>query len=137
MRAFIDTNVPMYAAGSEHPLRKPALNVLEAVATGSMEAVTDAEVLQELLHRYCAIGKRDKAFKLFDTFAALMQNCILPVTPMDMKAARSFLERYIALSPRDCVHLAVMQTAGVEAILTADRGFALVKGIRFLNLADF
>ncbi len=77
------------------------------------------------------------AFKVFDYFADLMRDFVLPVTMAEMKLARSLAERYAALSPRDCVHLGVMKLAGVGAILTADQGFAVVDGIKFLNLSNY
>jgi len=48
---FIDTNIPMYAAGTPHPLRDPCQAIIRAVAEGKLEAVTDAEVLQEIRYR--------------------------------------------------------------------------------------
>ena len=51
---FLDANVPIYAAGREHPLKAPCVRVLELAAERPYDFVTDAEVLQELLHRYLA-----------------------------------------------------------------------------------
>ncbi|HEY3080095.1 MAG TPA: hypothetical protein VGM69_09330 [Chloroflexota bacterium] len=42
-RYFIDANVPMYAVGADHPLKRPCLAVLRAVARGDLLAVSDAE----------------------------------------------------------------------------------------------
>ncbi|RMF84316.1 MAG: VapC toxin family PIN domain ribonuclease, partial [Nitrospinota bacterium] len=39
---FIDTNIPMYAAGTSHPLREPSQRVIRAIANGQLDAVTDA-----------------------------------------------------------------------------------------------
>jgi len=65
---FIDANVPMYAVGAEHPLKAPCLRVLESIARGELRAVTDAEVLQELLHRYTALGRRREAVEVCRLF---------------------------------------------------------------------
>ena len=43
-RVFIDVNIPMYAAGTVHPLKEPSQRVVMAIATGYLDAVTDAEV---------------------------------------------------------------------------------------------
>lgn len=43
MRVFLDANVPMYVAGGPHPLKEPARRILEAVATGRLDAWTDAD----------------------------------------------------------------------------------------------
>ena len=57
---FIDTSIIMYAAGSEHPYKKPSLDLLKLIAVGEIEAVINVEVLQEILHRYTMINMKDK-----------------------------------------------------------------------------
>jgi predicted nucleic acid-binding protein len=51
---LIDANIFMYAAGAEHPHKEPSRMFLEQVARGEVDAALDAEVLQEILHRYRA-----------------------------------------------------------------------------------
>jgi hypothetical protein len=58
---LIDANVIMYAAGANHPHKRPSVALLERVAAGEVEATVDAEVLQEILHRYRAIGRWEDA----------------------------------------------------------------------------
>ena len=55
--AFIDANVPIYAAGREHPYKSPCADILRMVAENPQAFITDAEVLQELVHRYLAQGR--------------------------------------------------------------------------------
>ena len=63
---FIDSNVPMYAVGAPHPNEDHVrLRVREALADGR-RLVTDAEVLQEILHRYAAIARLDMIEPAFD-----------------------------------------------------------------------
>jgi predicted nucleic acid-binding protein len=109
MRVFIDSNIPMYVAGTEHPNRAPALRLLESVRAGSVEACTSTEVLQEILHRYSAI-----VHEIFD------------VTLSDTDLARDLLTTTGGLSARDAVHAAVMLNRGVTSIATFDRGFERV-----------
>ena len=54
---FLDANIPMYAAGQPHPLKQPCLDVLALVALYPDAFCTDAEVFQEILHRYRAQGR--------------------------------------------------------------------------------
>ena len=49
---FIDANIPIYAFGREHAHKKPCARILFMAAEQPRLFVTDAEVLQELLHRY-------------------------------------------------------------------------------------
>jgi len=46
---FVDSNIPMYVAGRDHPLRAPALRLLEQVRAGELDACSSTEVLQEIL----------------------------------------------------------------------------------------
>jgi len=57
---FIDVNIPMYAGGSPHPLREPSQQVILAIVAAQLDAVTDAEIFQEILYRYLHIGQREK-----------------------------------------------------------------------------
>ena len=50
MKVFLDTNVFIYSARSEHPPRAPSVNVLKDVSEGALDAVTNAEVVQEILY---------------------------------------------------------------------------------------
>ena len=136
-RTFIDVNIPMYAAGTPHPLRVPSQGVITAIATGQLNAVTDAEVLQEILYRYLHIGEREKGFRVFDHFRRIMLGHILPVEDADVQRAREFAERYSALSPRDLIHLAVMVRYRIREILTADTGFDMVQEIRRMAPCTF
>ena len=134
---FIDTNIPMYAAGTPHPLREPSQRVIRAIASGQLNAVTDAEVFQEILYRYLHIGKREKGLQVFDHFRRIMLGRIFPIEDADVQHARELVERYPALSPRDLIHLAVMLRHGIREIITADTGFDSVAEVRRIDPATF
>lgn len=136
-RVFIDTNIPMYAAGSPHPLREPAQRVIRAVVSGALDAVTDAEVFQEILYRYRHIGESKKGFQVFDHFYAVMQGRILPIQDVDVQAARELADRHPGLSPRDLIHLGVMTRNGIAEIITADEGYEGVLEVRRIAPASF
>ncbi|MEK7765450.1 MAG: type II toxin-antitoxin system VapC family toxin, partial [bacterium] len=79
-RIFLDANIWMYAAGAESSQRGPCAALLDLVATREVEAVTDAEVLQEFLYRYARVGRRDGGVALVrEVLADLGQERILPV----------------------------------------------------------
>ena len=56
---FLDSNIPMYLTGAAHPLKTESQILLERIVAAGERIVTDAEVLQEILHRYAAIDRRD------------------------------------------------------------------------------
>ncbi|MDA2928206.1 type II toxin-antitoxin system VapC family toxin [Acidobacteria bacterium AH-259-G07] len=128
-RFFIDVNIPMYAAGTTHPLREPSQGVIRAIATGQLDAVTDAEVFQEILYRYLRINEREKGFGIFDLFYRIMLGRILPIEGRDVQQSRALAEKYLFLSPRDLIHLAVMLRHRVQKMITADSGFDAVEEV--------
>ena len=136
-RVFIDVNIPMYAGGASHDLREPSRRVIKAIAAGQLDAVTDAEVFQEILYRYLYINEREKGFRIFDNFYRLMLGQILPVADIDVQRARTLAEQYPALSPRDLIHLGVMLHHQIPEIVTADTGFDAVKEIRRIDPTTF
>ena len=133
---FIDTNIPIYAAGQPHPLREACQRVMRAAAAGHIEVVTDSEVFQEILYRYWRIGERKKGLQIFDSFYQIMAGRIFAVGERDVHRARELAEEY-SISLRDLIHLAVMKNNDIEEILTADKDFDRVKGIRRIDPTRF
>ena len=135
MTIFIDTNIPTYAWGTEHPLKIPSLEVLDFAARYHYGFITDAEVFQELLHRYHAIRRWNAAQRWFYNFAQLMANRTEPVYLEDTMLAGKIVVDHARLSARDAIHAAVMQRLGVTRIVTADGGFQGLPGIERLDPA--
>ncbi len=135
MKVFIDTNIPMYAAGKDHPFKKKCLGILESIARDDIKAYTDTEVLQEILYRYFYINQRETGFDIFDLFATIMDGVILPVLHSDIMLARLLAEKEetVKLSPRDLIHLAVMLNNGIRHIVTTDREFVSIPGIEVIT----
>jgi predicted nucleic acid-binding protein len=125
---FIDSNIPMYVAGRDHPHREPSRRFLEAVRRNEIEACTSTEVLQEILYRYSSLRRLDLASEVYDLFTAICTN-VFAVTLADTNRARDLLMERRGLSARDAVHAAVMLNHGVEWIATFDAGFDQVAGI--------
>ena len=129
---LIDSNVPMYLVGAAHPHKSDAQRLLERLALDNRRLVSDAEVLQEILHRYVAIGRRDAIQPAFEALLSVVDD-VLPVTIETMQQARDLVLGSAQLSARDAVHVAVMQQHGVEEIFSFDRGFDGVPGVRRLG----
>jgi hypothetical protein len=133
---FIDTNIFIYASGSEHPLKKSCQQVLEAISSGMIKATTSTEVLQELMHRYFCIGKRHVGIDIAGMVSRLLQP-VLPVTGADIHVALELVSRYPRLSSRDAVHAAVMMNSGITRIVSADRHFESIRDIERLDPVGF
>jgi uncharacterized protein len=130
---LIDANVFMYAAGRESPQRAPCQRFLDRVVDGvGPPACTDAEVLQEILHRYRSLRIPEVGFQIFDAVAHLGIP-ILPVTDRAMAGARRLLAEHPNLSTRDGVHLGVMWEQGIEVIVSYDADFSEVSWVKRLQ----
>jgi uncharacterized protein len=123
----------MYAGGGPHALRQPCIDVLRLIGEHPAEFVTDAEVLQELLHIYKARQQWPAGRVVFDGFAFLMRGRVEPLMVSDVQGASTFADTYPRLSARDLVHLAVMRRQGVTRVVTADKGFDGIPGIERLD----
>lgn len=131
---FVDSNIPMYVAGRDHPLREPARRFLERARASEFEICTSTEVLQEILYRYSALKRLDLAGAVYDLFVQLCPT-VLPVTLADTDRARSMLVSAPGLSVRDAVHAAVMLNHDISEIATFDAGFDGIGGISRVSLA--
>jgi len=69
---FVDSNIPMYLVGAPHPPKVDAQRLLEPVIAAGTRLVTDAEVLQEILHRYTAIDRRNAIQPAFDAILGVV-----------------------------------------------------------------
>ncbi len=133
MKVFVDSNVPMYVAGRDHPLREPARRFLARVRTGEVEAYTSTEVLQEILYRYFGLRRADLAHEVYELFVQLCP-VVLPVTLADTDRARALLRAVDGLSVRDAVHAGVALNHDIPRIASFDRGFERVAGLERLPL---
>lgn len=125
---FVDSNVPMYLVGGAHPNKAGAQRLLESALAGGDRLVTDAEVFQEILHRYVAIARRDAIQPAFDALLGVVDE-VFDITVSDVERAKAIVLGSPQLSARDAVHAAVMEREGVRRIMTYDTGFDAVPGL--------
>ena len=129
---LIDSNVPMYLVGAPHPHKTDSQRLLEQLISDRQKLVTDAEVLQEILHRYVAINRRDAIQPAFDALLGVVDQVFAIDEPTAQRAKAIVLERP-GLSARDALHAAVMNQQGIEVILSFDAGFDGLPGVQRLR----
>ncbi len=125
---LIDTNIIMYAAGAPHPNKAPSVRLLEQVAAGEVEATIDAEVLQEILHRYRAINRWDDGKQVYDLTRRLFP-MVNPVTAAILDRARQLLDTDATIMARDALHAAVVLEERLDAVCSYDRDFDRIAGV--------
>ncbi len=122
----------MYLIGSAHPHKIEAQILLERLIAAGERLVTDAEVLQEMLHRYAAINRRDAIGPALQTTLDLADE-IFPIEKADVLRAAGIIRAHPALSARDAVHIAVMERHGVHSILSFDADFDHWPGLKRIH----
>ena len=122
----------MYLVGGPHPHKVDARRWLEELVSGQQRLVTDAEVLQEILHRYVSIARPDAIQPAFDALLGLVDD-VYSVDRDAVERAKAVVQGRNGLSARDAVHVATMQMHGIKKILSFDRGFDGFPGITRLS----
>ncbi|MDA0365793.1 MAG: type II toxin-antitoxin system VapC family toxin [Chloroflexi bacterium] len=125
---FIDSNIPMYLIGASHPHKLDAQRLLEQAVIDQERLVTDAEVFQEILHRYTAIRRAAYIQLAFDTLSGIADE-VFSVEMDDVMRAKATILETASVSARDALHVAIMKRHGVEQIMSFDRGFDAIGGL--------
>jgi uncharacterized protein len=125
---FVDSNIPMYLIGADHPLKPQARRAVEDALAADEVLCTDAEVFQEILHRYRAVGRPEDIGAAFAALHAIV-DVAYPIELADVERARRLLSTTTELSARDALHIAVMSAHDVGRIMSFDRGFDGIPGL--------
>lgn len=131
----LDTTVLVYAVGDHHGLRDPARSLIEAVASGAVRATTTVEAIQEFVHVRARRHSRPNAAQLGVAYADLLGPLLTPGEEALREGLRLF-ERQPELGAFDAVLAAAALAADVDALVSADRAFASVRSLRWVDLAD-
>jgi predicted nucleic acid-binding protein len=126
---LIDANIFMYAAGAEHRHKMASAELLNQVALGEIDAAVDAEVLQEILHRYRAIRRWQDGREVY-ALARRIVPLVVAITDDVVDRARDLLDEEPGLSARDALHAAVALGRGMSAICSYDRDLDQIAGLQ-------
>ena len=122
----------MYLIGAEHAHKSDAHRLLDRAVSRGERLVTDAEVLQEILHRYHAIGRLWAIQPAFDVLLAVVDE-VIPIDRQLVSSAKDILLGRLGLSARDAVHVAAMQSVHTRRIMSFDADFERYPGIERLS----
>ena len=130
---LLDTTVLAYAVGTDHPLRRPARDLVAGISQGRIIATTTVEVVQEFCHiRARRRGRTDASAVARDVVQLLTP--LTTVTEADLEQGLVLFEQHPALGSFDAV-LAATTLRCEATLVSADRAFADVLGERYLDLA--
>ena len=133
---FLDTNVFMYAGGADVSWRAICDAALESLQERRFRLVTNAEVLQEILHRYFAQHRPGDAQTVHAAARSLCDE-IFAVTEHHTTRALELLLAHRRLTARDALHVATMERRGIRMILSTDQDFDAVPGVDRIDPRDF
>ncbi len=129
---FVDSNIPMYLIGAAHPHKTEAQMILERLVAGGQRLVTDAEVLQEILHRYAAIDRRQAIAPAFQAVLDIVDD-VIAIEKADVLRAGEIAQSRTVMSARDALHIAVMERHGIRSILSFDADFDRWPGLQRIH----
>jgi len=112
----------MYLIGDDHPNKRRTVSLLERFVRDEERLVSDAEVLQEILHRYAAIQRLDAIQPALDALLGIVDE-VFTVSAADMLRAKDLFLAYSSISARDAVHASVMTTQDISRIFSFDSHF--------------
>ncbi len=127
----VDSAVLVYCAGGDHPLRQPCQVVIEAAASGRVEARSTIEVIQEFAWVFAARRPRSDAVARAQSFAVILSPLFQPGDD-DLEAGLAIFESTPALGSFDAV-LAATAMREDAVLVSPDGGFGTVPGLRYLN----
>ena len=129
---FVDSNIPMYLVGAAHPHKTDAQLILERLVASGQRLVTDAEVLQEILHRYAAIEKRESIGAAIQVTLDIVDD-VFPIEKRDVLRAAEIAQHRALLPARDAIHIAVMERHRIGSILSFDADFDRWRGLQRIH----
>lgn len=122
----------MYLIGAAHPHKTDAQLILEGLIAAKERLVCDAEVLQEILHRYAAIERREAIGPAFKALLGVVDE-VLPIERQDVLRAAAIVAGKEKQSARDALHIAVMERYGIEMIFSFDGDYDRWPGLERIS----
>ena len=109
--------------------------MIEATDDGRVRATTTAEAIQEFVHVRARRRDRTDAADLGRAFADLLSP-LLQVSEADLREGLRLFERHPGLGAFDAVLAAAAMAAGAQALVSADRAFADVPRLAYVDPAS-
>lgn len=122
----------MYLVGAGHPHKVDAQLILEGLVAAREKLVCDAEVLQEILHRYAAIERRDAIAPAFQILLGVVDE-VFPIERQDVLRAAAIVSGKEKQSARDALHIAVMERYGISRIFSFDGDYDRWPGLERIS----
>lgn len=128
----LDTTVPVYASGDGHPLRQPCRDLISLIQRGFIAATTTPEVIQEFTHVRARRRGRGEAVERARELMSMLSPLLVVDEPSLSLGLRLYHEAP-TLGAFDAVLAGVAITSGATALVSADRAFSTIDGLRHVD----
>ncbi len=125
---FIDSNIFIYSAGRDHPLKPACVSIIKKIRNEKIRASISTEIIQEILYRYQSIKELRLGIRLVRE-AMVIAFQILPVTEKEVSLAMEIMESHPQIETRDAFHAATMINNGIKEIISTDPHFDIIPQI--------
>lgn len=133
-RVYADSNVFLYAIGTEHRYREPCRALIRALARGKLSAETSAETIQEVVHHRRRRGDEQATER--GRRAADLCTAVHPFDRAVMVDSLELIDRHPDLPTRDAVHAATALATGITLLISTDRDFDPLNGLERIDPSD-
>lgn len=134
-KVYIDSNVFFYAKIMDKSYGQPCSAVLRSLSSGRLEGSISALVPLEVSN---ALKKYRLSREIVGEVRAILSLPmeVYPVEPSDVREGAEIYGESEG-SPYDCVHAAIMRRYGINEIVSADKDFDRIKGLKRLDPKSF
>ena len=136
MKIYLDSNVFIYAILDRGQFGDNARSVLRIMEEGKFSGVTSFTSFEETLFVVFREKGRIDALRAGKAFLALHNIEEFGFSKESMLIAIDCMEKQ-GLLPRDAMHLAAMRSKGINFILSEDKDFDSIEGVKRYTLASF
>ena len=126
---YVDSCIPMYLVGAEHPNKQRVIEVVSRLVESGETLVTSSDTFLEIIHRYKDLKNTKHLNAAYEALEEMV-SMTADVTKKDADTARNLSLRHPGLSSRDCLHAAVMKRIHCDKIWTFDEDFDGVPSIQ-------
>lgn len=124
---YVDTNIFLYAIGTEDRYREPCWALVQALAGDQLTGETSAATIQEIVHHRRRRGDLEATER--GRRAAALCTVVRPFDWDILIASLELIDRHQDLPTRDAVHAATAIATRIDIVVSADRDFDPLPGL--------
>lgn len=128
---YIDSNIFFYARILDTQYGESCTKIIEDITKAELKAAASTLVVLEIANALRKYGLTDAVKDEIDAICSLGM-VLGPVDDIIIRWAGDIFQK-VRISPYDCVHAATMKKLGVTEILSADKDFDKISGIKRID----